>query len=78
MINCHQNEKNDQKGHKTALNSHNCVLLTIFCFQQHHVRILYRLGALAQLRGALLESNVARTQNISSIEFKSGIEKNEI
>ena len=37
MINCHQNEKNDQKGHKTALNSHNCVLLTIFCFQQHHV-----------------------------------------
>lgn len=32
MINYHQNEKNDQKGHKTTLNSQNVVLLTFFLF----------------------------------------------
>ena len=30
MINCHQNEKNGEKGYKMAVNSQKCVLLTFF------------------------------------------------
>ena len=30
MINCNQNKKNGQIGHKTALNSQNCILLVFF------------------------------------------------
>ena len=38
MVNCHQNEKDGQKGHETALNSQNCFLLTFFSrFKQHPI-----------------------------------------